>query len=394
MKKQGFVELLYILLAFFACFIFQVEGIFVANIVFVVFFLTHCQEIRINKKALICFGVFWMVVLVSTVAFSQQVGFNLRNVVQMVFNLQYLFLFTDFTYDRKKMETCYFRFSLVLAVWILLTFLCTGTAFSYNLIQIQIQPAGRMWGDICTPGWPNVTVLPLVYGVYLALFSMDMPPKKRYWAVGILCAAMYLTTSRSGFLGAGLIIGYYLFGLFVKMSKRHKKQLLIALGVCVLAAAIVLLLDENLARRLFFTGDRQNIATICLGYLKERPLLGYGGNTLDVLMELYPTDIAMMEWGHTHNTLLELLIRYGILGAGAFLLMLWFVFRDLGTREGKFLFLMFWFLSLFQIYFRSFVFLLIVILVLKKHRKETEESNMITISVGKIINKLVRREKK
>jgi len=89
-KKQGFAELLYILLAFFACFIFQIEGIFVANIVFVVFFLTNCREIRINRKALICFGAFWVVVLISTVAFSQQVDFGLRNVVQMVFNLQYL----------------------------------------------------------------------------------------------------------------------------------------------------------------------------------------------------------------------------------------------------------------------------------------------------------------
>jgi len=390
-KKQGFAELLYILLAFFACFIFQIEGIFVANIVFVVFFLTNCREIRINRKALICFGAFWVVVLISTVAFSQQVDFGLRNVVQMVFNLQYLFLFTDFTYDRKKLENYYFRFAMVLAAWILLTFVCTGTAFEYNLIKMQTE--ARMWGDIWTPGWPNVTVLPLVFGVYLALFAIDTTPKRRYWAVGILCAAIYLTTSRSGFLGAGLIIGYYLFGLFLKLSTRNKKRLCIVLGVCTLVALVFLISDDDLVKRLFYTKDRQNIAKVCLEYIKERPFLGYGGNTLDVIGELFSTETAIMEWSHTHNTLLELLIRYGILGAGTFLLMLWFVFRDIETREGKFMFLAFWILSLFQIYFRSFVFLLVLIMLRSKHREETEKGDVITVSVENMLNILVRRKK-
>ena len=131
--------------------------------------------------------------------------------------------------------------------------------------------------------------------------------------------------------------------------------------ICIIAIAAVfgatLLMDSSLISSMIVSWDRIEIFNTTMRYLKLRPILGFGGNTLDQLIPIFGNFSSVKNWGHTHNWLLEVLLRYGIVGAilfSGFLLALVIRIRD---ADKKFMFLLMCASALFQIYMRDFVFL-------------------------------------
>lgn len=72
---------------------------------------------------------------------------------------------------------------------------------------------------------------------------------------------------------------------------------------------------------------------------------------------------------HTHNTIFEMLIRYGLLGTIPFLLLLISIYKKIEDPDMKYLFLLLLFLSLFQVFIRdfNFLFFLYVLSIGKQH---------------------------
>ena len=102
MKKVLKEDWLYILLAVTFCFMFRIGSVFVANIVVIPFLLRHCKTLTVNKRSLLCFLLFLGTAIASIISFSDYVPFKLRNLVQFVFNIQYILLIVDFGFDDKK----------------------------------------------------------------------------------------------------------------------------------------------------------------------------------------------------------------------------------------------------------------------------------------------------
>lgn len=363
--KIKWTEALYILLAFTFCFMFKIQQIFLANILFFVLLLLTCRKVRFGPMALVSFALFIVAVLVSTVAYLGNVPFGIRSLFQLCFNFQYIFLLVNMDYNNKKLDGYILLFSIVLSVWIIAAYILSGSAFKYTLPQLLI--IGRAWGTKLICGWPNETVLPLLYGLFLNLFVQKQSKVRKAVVTAILCFALLLTTSRSAFLGAGVMIAFFVFKNIFKLPVQKRNKFLGIIGGCVLVVAIFVLTNNDLRTRLFYMADRNINVVVAMDYWKSRPILGYGGNTLDILYTYDPSPLVDRNLQHTHNTILELLVRYGALGLVTFLLLLWCSVRKIRKPEAICALVLFWGLSLFQIYFRNFIFLMIIILLIKRY---------------------------
>lgn len=145
--------------------------------------------------------------------------------------------------------------------------------------------------------------------------------------------------------------------------------------ICLVGVTVLVLInDSDLITRLFYTTDRMELMQDVLSYVKERPLIGYG-NSYDVLYHMFDYNITQINWGHAHNTVLELLLRSGSVGLIFYSIFIWSVGKDIKDIDDKVLFWLFWLLSLFQIYFKCFIFILfIVLLIPDKSNAETIEN--------------------
>lgn len=371
----------YLIIAFFFCYMVQVKDIFIANIAFGILFLTKCRNLRFSKKALVSYLLFTGTMLISTIAFAGQRFPDIRDMIKLVFNFQYIFFLMDFDYDNERLDRYIFYCALAVSGWICATYVISGTAAQYNIIQLQSM--GRMWGQALTPGWCNVTVLPILYGLYLNLFVIRNNLWKTLLVSAFFCVTLLLITSRTGFLGAVALISIYLVKCVWGLPKKTRCFVLGGGAALTALVAFFFLKDSVILPRLLYTADRREIMAVCIDYIKQRPILGFGGNSLSVVMEILPNSVSQFNWGHTHNTILELLIRYGSLGTAFFLLMVGFMFFKMKSSEGRCVYVLFWVLSLFQIYFRTFVFMLIIILLIKRYSPSNTDDDVIEVKLFK-----------
>ena len=170
MKKEWTRDILYILLAFSFCFMFEIQRVFVANFFFVLLLLFKLKKVGISKISLVSFFAFMTVVVISTVAYIGNVPFEARNLLQTFFNVQYLFLLFALDFDNEKLDKYIHFFSVVIAVWVIIAFLYSGTFHQFSLAQVLV--IGRQWGKGFLSGWPNETVLPILYGLFLNLLCL------------------------------------------------------------------------------------------------------------------------------------------------------------------------------------------------------------------------------
>lgn len=359
-----------LLFSFFSAFMYQFAGIFVANILFVLMFIFKFRKIRIyNKNALIVFVIFIIWVLISTGIFAVQYhSFTIRNFVQLVFNIQYVFLATAVSYNHNKLEKWYIRCSMLLSAAIFVAFIYTG---SFRNI-INLFGPGRMWAEGIIPGWPNSTAIPLLYALFIVLKEKEFE-KLRYIYVSVFFVATMLTTSRSCILGAVLIIIYFCALRGKSVSLNTVLKYCAIAGIFVIAFVILIKNNEWLAYRFSVTWDRQEIFGAVMEYTKQRPLIGYGGNSFDIVFDMFGSSVTAYNWGHTHNTVLEFLLRYGVVGLILFCMYLFNIVKSINDRDTKYFVVILLALSLAQIYIKNFVFLGIIFFAIQREKQICNE---------------------
>ena len=340
MKNKWLNNGLYMALAFTFCFMFRVQQVFVANAVFMVLFFVFYRKVSIDRISAISFLAFIAVVVISTLSYIGALPFGIRNLFQFGYNFQYVFLLLSFGLNNKKLDRCILLFAVIFSAWIILAYLFSGTVTEYSFSQLMI--IGRTWGKDLINGWPNETVLPLLYALFLNLFTDKKSKISRVVIAVILYIALILTTSRTGILGGGLILAYYILKVTLKLPKEQKKIIFGLAGAVAVFAVVFVLANDSLRTRLFYMEDRETNMVVAFDYLRERLMFGHGGNTLDVLINNDPNPMVDRNLGHTHNTILELLVRYGVLGLASFLFMLWCSFRKIRNPDGIFALVLFW----------------------------------------------------
>ena len=197
-----------------------------------------------------------------------------------------------------------------------------------------------------------------MYGGSLLLISLCLIPKVfsiskvnlRFLAVvGIFFLTAFslwiiiVTKSRGIWLGLAVVIPPGLFFLFRGLAyfKRHSTWK--AIIASLLASTLLLIavsqvgfvksrmLAELDTRQLLLQGEFSKLPMSSIGIrvaqwsfavdlIKERPLLGYGGDTKKWLIAQSPMPKkAKANFGHFHNSYLELAVAYGVLALGLFI---------------------------------------------------------------------------
>lgn len=359
---------MYFLFTFFSAFMYQFSGIFVANLFFVLLLFRNRYIRCANKKSIFLLSLFLIWTCISAIAFFLDYRyFTERNIVQMIFNVQYVFLCLDIKYDKEKFEKNYIGCSLVLCIYMIVMFLYTGT---YREI-VSIFYTGRMWGEGLIQGWPNSTALPIIYALFLVFKDKNI--KFRKILISVFFITTILTTSRACILAATAIIVY-----FVAVRGR-KISLNVVLSIVAVSTVVILIFmyfikhNEGLAYRFSVKWDRQEILRAVIDYSTRRPITGYGGNSFDIVYDLFGSNVTRYNWDHTHNTALELILRYGYVGLVLFTYFMISVFKKLKRSDNKFMFLLLMAMSMTQIYFRNFIFISILFFILQQDRCEEIE---------------------
>lgn len=181
------------------------------------------------------------------------------------------------------------------------------------------------------------------------------------WATAILLLAQWLVTTntRSAWLAVLLVFppvlatrGY--FWLREKPSETAKRLVVVGLAVAGLATIVAFnfsaieqrLAADHEARARIAAGELENLPRTSIGYRmdlylfgfskwRERPMFGWGPGSTEYLIShssekerLRPIDSP--DWfDHLHSTYLEILVRYGLLGAALFALIVVMLLRAL-----------------------------------------------------------------
>lgn len=340
-----------IIFCFFLVFSYEYERVYISNIVLLLLFVLLTVNNpnlhnSVKKRTSITLISFLLFVTLSTLLYSyQNASFEVRNIVQYIFNFQYFLLIYYLDLDYELIKKWIIKFSCLYVFLLLLVFFFIESSigdFKSNLIIVSYFP-----------GWPNS--IPLIF-LTAAFLTRNMRFSWLYLLVFLF--AIILTGSRGGLLGIMLVI---LLPFYVNYKKLIITITSIFIFILLFSFNSFNLADTSPDNRLLRSYDRLDIFMTTYSLIKERPLLGYGGNTIDQLQNIKIDHSPLINWGHTHNLLLEILLRYGIIGLFLFSLFMYYRMKDIKLKEYRYMFSVLLILALFQIFIRDFIFLYLLI---------------------------------
>lgn len=340
------------------------NNLYIANIFYLIILL---QQIIINKFVLrnnqlmvIASFAFVSWTIFVTLFFNIAAGIQItsRNLIQLFFNLQYLIFLFPLCWNKYKYEKIFKNISLLYACYIISIFIFEG--YYNNLSAFYIN---REWLDPYIFVNSTSVFLPLLLGLYYEYKESVSLNIVKF----IFYLALLLTTARGALLGGILVFLY-----FEIIRGRFVRKKVFLLSSVILLSIIAVLYVPSFYDRLVVFSDRAGIMNVSMEYISFHPLSGMGGNTLEQLKEIEIFKIkakSIIPLSHTHNWVLEILLRYGLIGLSLFFIMLFVVYRNIKNESDKFIFIVLLTLALFQTYIRDFVFVcyLSTLLPMKKY---------------------------
>lgn len=355
--------MLFAIFGFFTVFMLSYKNIYISNILFYILFYKSFSVKNIDRRIFLTFMLFELCVIVSTLTFISQYGvLSNRMLTQFLFTSQYLIFCIKFDPQGMRKLVIWFKVcGYLLSIYIVFVLVFTGT---YKLLGFGfLSASNRMWGFGYIPQWPNGIPLSLVFVLWL-----ELREEHPNWIFVCLSGfAAILTTSRIGLLGTLLVLGYFLISRYNLQSRKVKIVLAFTGIFLVIVAVQILLRNQQFTIRLFSYKDRGALWGETIAAIRNRPILGYGGNTLDVYSQYFPFN-KENAWlmTHTHNTVLEICLRYGIPSLVLFVSIILQCFNRIKPSHNKFMFALLMLMSLFQIFIRDFVFLLYLLFVINE----------------------------
>lgn len=359
--------------SFFLVFLFNFNYIYISNFIYYGLFLVSIKKakgnIRLIRNSSAKLFMFLFIIWVTITTFLYAIYSNridLRTILQYIFTLQYLILIISLDIDYERLKKWIFRFSILLAILII-------SVAIFEMIRLNQYSLSVLFNNNRAyqlfPGWPNSIPIPLLLSLFISLRNK----KEKYLAL-LLILALILTTSRGAYLGTLIVVLYY----FFSNVRKKRRFIIISLSLSVIILFFVgtwLASNPYMSQRLLRTGDRVDIYKSTMEYVKLNPIVGYGGNTIEQLSHIkinYKTKLIIP---HTHNWVLEVLVRYGLVGLLLFSSLIVSLYKSISEKDCKFLFLLYVFLALFQTFMRDFVFIFILaILASNKFKISNKQS--------------------
>ncbi|MFD3293600.1 O-antigen ligase family protein [Aquirufa sp. KTFRIE-69F] len=336
-------------LSLFIVFCYQLGQIYISNIIFLIGFLNQISISRrfkfiSSRKTSFLLFIFLGYITLNTViyaVFFKQL--ELRSIPQFLYNFQYLYLILFIDLDFFLIKKMLVRLTTILSLIIIFVFLFSSENFEFF-----------KWNEIMNsyfPGWPNTIPLILILSLYLV---REMNYSLIFLLI-IIFAAL-LTGSRGAILGMS---GVLLLPVIRKI-RRYINFILISSLITLVFYFNVLINYEN-DFKFLRAFDRIDIFYTSIAYIKQSLLFGYGGNTIEQLSYIKIDYEPLMDWGHTHNFVLEFTLRYGLLGILLFGSFLFLKIKEIKNFDLRYMFFLFIVLSFFQTFMRDFTFLFILI---------------------------------
>lgn len=353
MKVQH-VEFRELFLAIFSMAIFSIANVYVINIIFFAFFVasiisTHGKITIADNRLLkyMCGYLAWILVDVIIVTVNRNYPIGLRNIIQVVFEVQYIIWAMQIDIKIEKYTDYLIKIAMIYSLLLIIAFVVTGTFRHMD----QIFGVYREWGEKIFPGNTTSAPIPFILALFLCLYY-----NKGYGRAVLITIGGLLFPSRVSLL-ALLIV--WLFFAYEKLTQKSKAIIWIASSAFIIILPELLSLLRNylpdLIYRLTLTWDRVDIFKTVYHYARQHFFVGYGGRTLNQLYSLEPyTTITGAEWAHAHNFIFEELVRYGLIGATIFMFILVYILKKIASKKIRFLFLLFIIMALFQTYMREF----------------------------------------
>ena len=199
-----------------------------------------------------------------------------------------------------------------------------------------IDPARRAIGTFGHPdnlGEFLVMTLPLT--VWLAWGGRGLRRDLSLWAIGVQLAALAVTQARAAWIALGLqvlIFGPLLIYLRSGSNRRLPQLLVVVPQAIALTACLILLVvpaSAGLIDRFVGRGEplerRQELWRSALAMTADRPLLGWGPDTFELVYPAYRStaldalENVVLRPDIAHNVLLGTAVNAGFLGAAAYL---------------------------------------------------------------------------
>ena len=216
--------------------------------------------------------------------FSIENGLKTREIIQYLFTLQYFVLILNIRIPWDKFEILIYRFTVLLALIII----SLHTYFYFTSPSVLYD---EMWAVKYIPAWPNGVPIPLLMGLWLSFYK-----QKHFMIKLLIILALFFTTSRLAILGGLIIVGYYLL-----RKSKYNKSWIIVLVYCLPIVCGYIILNPALMTILTFFGDRVNIFWTTMEFLFKETRIRFWRNTIDQLMGIYGSKVALTNWFQTHN---------------------------------------------------------------------------------------------
>lgn len=370
-----------ILLGIFTIYPLSIGSLMLSNIVY--YLAAIFRRGYFLRSISLLFGLlfaFWVLIGAIFSTLNLGLSFGTREFVQLCFSVQYLFLAYHLELNYKKIYKWMAIAGLVLSLLIVIFFFITGTyAYGVNFMANQ-----RMWGESIFPAWPNGFGAMLSFSLWICLRKHLFNNSFCKFSSALITVAAVLTTSRSAMVGVATVWAYQI--VKVKSIGALPKAIAVGIKALVLACCIVVVAEfvfssasETLSGRLLQISDREEISEVATQLITDRPVFGYGGQTLD---QLSSSSNIMKGFNglraqHTHNLIFELTLRYGVVG---FILFCLFIVSLLTKRVNSpdelVMLTCLLFLSLTQDYARNFCFLLCLYLLIHYEKSNSAPSLM------------------
>jgi O-antigen ligase len=334
----------------------SIGGLLLANIFYIPFLLRHgfrASNYDRYDGALFFYLLFIVWVSISTFAYVIEFGaIDLRVFYKYLFTFQYFIILFKCNFPGYYFERLLYKFVICFCLFFVALFVYLARGNGYYLDYLS-----KSWAYDYVPGFPNS--LPLVF-----IFALWVSFRRNYGFSGkvLILSSVYLTASRGALIMSAMVIGYFLIDKLRLAKMKINSPVVLFVSICIFLCLFSAswFVNFDSLYDYFYDIDRIDLYNYAFEFIKNRPLIGYGGNTLDQLRDVSVNYHPIFLWEHTHNWVLELILRYGVVGLVFFMLFLISVFRGIVTVELKFMFGIYVVYALFQTFMQNFIFIFIL----------------------------------
>jgi hypothetical protein len=310
-------------------------------------------KIYFNKRSLFLFLSF--IALVTFSIFNSDSSVTQRILLSFIYLLSFVIFSINASFIiNEKLISIYIKYALAYSFIVFMAFFCSVIFGAGDQIDIWIN---KNWGGYFF-NYPNsfwVTIVP----AYIILLSSN-----QYGKILLLMTSVVISLSRGGVL---------VFILLSFIRSRIMYLFIIAISV---GAMYFLLNDEHgfFNRTLMRFDDRIDIFNYSKDYIQEYFWFGSGGRSLDILSLFHNFGYEpMLLWPHTHNFIMEIILRHGLFSGLLLLLILINILINI-NNTGKFIFAVIVFGSLLQVHMFEFTYLIILLFVKEMFSKRMVKS--------------------